>query len=304
VTRGYVPLLVLLASLWGASYFLIKVAVDEIEPSAMMTLRLFIAAAVLIAILVAQSGWTRALADVRGVGWRGVFLGFLNAALPFWLIAWGEKHIDSGVAAIANSTVPIFVALLAIRLRPSERASGVRLAGILIGLLGVGVLTGVHPEGGWWAVAGTLAVVLSSVFYATGSIYGELRVGGTSGPVLAAGSMVASTLLLVAPAALQPPASAPGWKAVGALLALAVAGTAFAQLLLFRLLRLYGARRTSLVTYVMPGFALLYGAVFLDEPVGVASLGGLALILSGVALGSGAVAPSGGAAAGAPARGR
>ena len=75
-------------------------------------------------------------------------------AIPFTLIAWGEKHVDSGVAAIANSTVPIFVALLAIRFRPSERVTGMRLFGVLLGLVGVGVLTGLNPEGGWWAIAG------------------------------------------------------------------------------------------------------------------------------------------------------
>ena len=99
-------------------------------------------------------------------------LGVVNAAIPFTLIAWGEKHIDSGVAAIANAIVPIFVVLLAIRFRPSERARGLRLAGILLGLVGVGVLAGAHPQGGWWGVAGTLAVVVASVSYAVG---GALR---------------------------------------------------------------------------------------------------------------------------------
>jgi drug/metabolite transporter (DMT)-like permease len=302
--RRYAPLLLLLSAIWGASYLFIKVAVEEIPPAPTMAVRSGVAAALLVAYLARTLGPGRAVAELRAAWRASLVLGAVNAAIPFALVAWGETHVDSSVAGIAQATVPLFAFLLGLRFLRLERVAPSRWLGLALGVAGVGVLTGFHPGGGAWAVAGTLAVVLSSVFYATGSIYGELRVGGTSGPVLAAGSMVASTLLLVAPAALQPPASAPGWKAVGALLALAVAGTAFAQLLLFRLLRLYGARRTSLVTYVMPGFALLYGAVFLDEPVGVASLGGLALILSGVALGSGAVAPSGGAAAGAPARGR
>jgi drug/metabolite transporter (DMT)-like permease len=87
----------------------------------------------------------------------------------------------------------------------------------------------------------------------------------------------------------QLPASAPGWRAITGLLLLALVGTALAQLVLYRLLRLYGARRTSLVTYLMPAFALAYGALLLDEPITAAAVGGLALILLGVALGSGAV---------------
>jgi drug/metabolite transporter (DMT)-like permease len=147
VTRGYLTLLVTLAALWGSSYLFIKVAVEEIEPAAMIVFRLLLAALILLAVLLAQRGVRRALADVRATGHHGVVLGIVNASIPFWLIAWGEKYVDSGVAAIANSTVPIFVVLLAIRLHPAERSSGQRLAGILVGLVGVGVLTGVPSRG-------------------------------------------------------------------------------------------------------------------------------------------------------------
>ena len=109
-------------------------------------------------------------------------LGTINAAIPFTLIAWGETHIDSGVAAIANATVPLFVVLLAIKVRPSERATGARLAGILLGLAGVVLLAGAQPGGGWWAVAGTLAVVLASLSYACGALYGQARSGELAGP--------------------------------------------------------------------------------------------------------------------------
>jgi drug/metabolite transporter (DMT)-like permease len=108
-----------------------------------------------------------------------------------------------------------------------------------------------------------------------------------SGPVLATGSMLVGGMILLPLGLLQLPDHAPSGEAIAALLALALLGTAFAQLVLFRVLRLYGSRRLSLVTYLMPGFALAYGAVLLDEPVTVAALVGLALILLGVALGSG-----------------
>jgi drug/metabolite transporter (DMT)-like permease len=136
-------------------------------------------------------------------------------------------------------------------------------------------------------VAGTLAVVLSSVSYASAGVYGQLRLRSVSGPVLATGSMLVGGLVLLPFALLDLPTYRPDAEAVAGLLALTLLGTALGQLLLFRVLRLYGSRRLSLVTYLMPGFAIVYGAVLLDEPVTAAAAGGLALILLGVALGSG-----------------
>ncbi len=107
--------------------------------------------------------------------------------------------------------------------------------------------------------------------------------------MLATASMIGGFLLLLPPALLDLPTERPTDGAIASLLALALLGTALAQILLFRIIGLYGARRLSLVTYLMPGFALAYGALLLDEPVTAAALGGLALILAGVALGSGAL---------------
>ena len=285
----YWPNLILLAAIWGASYLFIKVALEDIAPAPMMAARLLIAAAVLVAYLVWRVGATTAFAELRGA-WRAVaVLGVINAALPFWLIAWGEQHIDSGVAAIAQATVPIFALLLGLRFLPHERVTGDRLAGVALGIVGVGVLTGLHPEGGWWAVAGTLAIVLSSLSYASGAVYGQRSVSCIRGPVLAAGSMLAGGLVLLPFALFQLPDEVPGWKATASLAALTLAGTAFAQLILFHMLALHGSARLTLVTYLMPGFAVFYGALLLDEAVTVAALAGLALILAGVALGSGGV---------------
>jgi drug/metabolite transporter (DMT)-like permease len=287
--RGYLVSLAVLSSVWGASYLFIKVAVDDLEPTFMMCLRCLIAAPFLLAFLAWRSGARRAVAQVVGAWRPGLVLGFVNAAFPFSLIAWGEKHIDSGIAAIANATVAIFVALLAIRFKPSERASGVRLLGILIGFGGVAVLAGARPEGGWWAVLGTLAVVLASLSYATGQLAGQHNVANVPGPVLATASMLYGGLILVPFALVQLPDRAPDWDSVGALLGLSLLGTTFAQLVLFRMLRLYGSSRTSLVTYLLPAFALFYGATILDEPITASALIGFALILGGVALGSGVV---------------
>jgi drug/metabolite transporter (DMT)-like permease len=278
-----------LAAVWGASYLFIKVAVEEIEPAPMMFFRLAIAALLLAPFLLAREGVRAGAAKLRGAWRAGLVLGFVNGALPFTLIAWGEKHVDSGIAAIANATVPLFVVLLAIRFWPSERATGGRLGGILLGLVGVAVLTGAQAEGGWWAVAGTLAVVLASLSYAVGSLYGMARTGDTAGPVLATATVIGGALILLPFAIVQFPDELPGWKALASLAGLSVGGTALAQLVLFRMLRLHGSARTALVTYLLPPVALLYGAALLDEPVTVSALIGLALILPGVALGSGAL---------------
>ena len=289
MSRSYVLYIGLLAAFWGASYMFIKVANRDFEPATMMLLRLAISAALLVVVLVAQRGWRETVEDLRRLGWEGFGLGVVNGAIPFTLIAWGEKHIDSGVAAIANASMPIFVVLLAIRWKPSERVRGLRLVGFLVGLLGVGVLAGVHPEGGWWGAAGTLAVVVASVSYAAGSLWGQRLVHGTSGLTLATATMIGGLVVLLPLGLWQLPSETPGWKASGSVLALAVIGTALAQIILYRALRSDGAARVSLVTYLLPVTALFYGVTLLGEPLTWEELVGMVLILGGVALGSGAV---------------
>jgi drug/metabolite transporter (DMT)-like permease len=286
----YWPLLLLLASVWGASYLFIKVAVEGgLEPAPLMCTRAAIAAVVLLGYLATTIGASRAFSELRASWRQWLVIGVLANALPFWLVAWGEKHVDSGIAAIAQSTVPLFTILLGLRFLPHEPLSRAQVVGFTLGLVGVGVLAGVHPEGGSWAVAGTLAVVLSSLAYACGSVIGQRSVSGTPGPVLAAGAMAAAAVTLLPFAIAQAPTRAPDTDAILSLLTLALLGTAFAQLVLYRMLNLFGARSMSLVTYLMPGFALVYGAVLLGEPITASALGGLALILAGVALGSGAL---------------
>ncbi len=283
----YWPLLFLLGAIWGASYLFIKVALEDVEPAPMMAIRALVAGLMLFGYLALTLGASRALQELRA-SWRAALvLGAVNAAIPFWLVAWGEKHVDSSVAGIAQSTVPIFTFLLAMRFLPHERVGATRIAGVALGFLGVIVLAGLDPRGGWLAVAGTLAVVLSSLSYASAGVYGQLSVRTVAGPVLATGSMLVGGLLLVPLALFQLPDHAPDAASIASLAALTILGTAFAQLVLFRMLRLFGSRKLSVVTYLIPGFAVFYGAVFLDEPVTVAALGGLVLILAGVALASG-----------------
>jgi drug/metabolite transporter (DMT)-like permease len=284
VRRSYGLFLLVLGAIWGSSYLFIKIGVRDLSPAALIEIRLLSAAPVLVVF-----AWRRAGARALLSAWRpGLVLAVLNAAVPFTLIAWAEKWVDSGTAAVANSSVPIFLALLAFFLVPTERSTGLRLVGVLLGLVGVAVLAGVHPQGGWHGALGIGAIVVASISYAGANLYAgrRMRLGG---PVLAAASMSGAAVLLLPLALATLPAHAPGWKSVGSGVVLGLLGTALAQILLYRMLRLYGSARSSLVAYMLPAFALFYGAVFLGEGVSAQKLAGLVLICAGVALGSGAV---------------
>jgi drug/metabolite transporter (DMT)-like permease len=285
------PLLLLLTGLWGSSFLFIEVALEEVEPTVLIALRLLTAALVLVPFLALRQG-APAFRQLRA-GWQPVLvLGAINAAIPFTLIAWGQKHIDSGIAAIANASVPIFVALLAIHFRPSEKVTGSRAVGIAAGIVGVAVLAGANPEGGWWAVAGTLAVVAASFLYAAGALYAQTHVENLEPMLLVTGSTIVGTLMLAPLAIAQAPTSLPGWKVWLAIAVLGIGGMAIGQYVYYVLLETHGSTKAALVTYLLPGMALVLGMVFLDEPLTVAAVLGLALVLLGVALGSGMLRPS------------
>jgi drug/metabolite transporter (DMT)-like permease len=285
--RGYVALLLLLAAIWGASFMFIKIAVDELAPTTTMALRLVFSAIPLLAIVVWKRGFDPATTEMRSIIGPAMILGITSTAVPFTLIAWGETKIDSGVAAIGNASMPIFVALLAIRFRKSERPTGIRAIGVVLGLIGVGVLTGVNPEGGWAGVAGTLAVILASISYAISTIYTQGLLDDVHNDVLAAASVTWGAIFLTPIGAVQAPTEVPSWGVIGSILALALLGTVAGQLLYFRLVYGYGSARASLVVYLLPVTALVYGAVLLGETVTMSAIAGLVLILTGTALGSG-----------------
>jgi drug/metabolite transporter (DMT)-like permease len=285
--RGYVALLLLLAAIWGASFMFIKIAVDELAPTTTMALRLVFSAIPLLAIVVYKRGFAPATTEMRSIVRAAMILGVLSTALPFTLIAWGETRIDSGVAAIGNASMPIFVALLALRFRRSERATGSKGVGVVLGLIGVGVLAGVNPEGGWAGVAGTLAVIVASISYAVSTLYIQTLLDNVHNDVLAAASVTWGAIFLAPIGALQAPSHIPSWGVIGSVLALALLGTVAGQLLYFRLVYQYGSARASLVVYLLPVTALFYGALLLDEPITASAIVGLVLILTGTALGSG-----------------
>ncbi len=290
--RGYVPNLLALALIWGSSFMFIEFALRDLSPAATMTGRLLFASVALGGLLVARRGWAQAFRCVRDFGRAGFVLGVIATALPFWLIAWGQTHIDSGIAAIGNGAMPIFVALLAIRFAQHERVAGLRALGIALGLVGVGVLVGVNPEGGWWGAAGTLAVVLAAVSYAAGSLYSQHKLDDSSGLLVSTASVLWGTIVILPFGIAQAPSELPGWEATASVAVLGLLGTGLGLLMYLQMLEKHGSSRASLVVYLLPPTALFYGAVFLDEPIRLTAIIGLALILGGVALGSGLIRPS------------
>jgi drug/metabolite transporter (DMT)-like permease len=291
VAKGYVSVLLLLAAIWGSSFMFIKLALEDLSPSATMFGRCLVATLMLGGILVVRRGLGGAVRCLRDFGRAGIVLGVVSTALPFWLIAWGETRIDSGIAAIANATMPIFVALLAIRFAPGERVTGSRAFGIVLGLVGVGVLVGIDPQGGWAGAIGTLAVVLASVSYAVSTLYSQRKLGDSSGLLVSTASAFWGAVVLLPFALFQAPTETPGLTALASVAALGIFGTGIGLLLFLYMIENYGSTRASLVVYLLPVTALGYGAVFLDEQIRVTAIVGLALILAGVALGSGVIKP-------------
>lgn len=289
---AYLPGLVLLSCLWGSSYPFIREGVKEIGPAALIDARLLLATPLLLAWAASRSGGLLPLlAAVRRFWLPCTVLGVVNVAVPYAAIAWAEQYVDSGTGAIANSAVPIFVVLLAIRFQPEERVGRWRWLGLAIGLTGVGLLVGANPGGGWLGIAGVLTVVGASLAYGSGALYARSQVRDAPGPVLASGSVAVGAIALVPLAVLDLPAQTPGASALGSIAGLALLGTVGAQILYFHMLPTHGAGKVTMVAYLIPVVSVVIGAAWLGEAITGVKAGGLTLILGGVALGSGAWAP-------------
>ena len=288
VSRRYLAMLIALALLWGASFLFIKVAVRELTPATLITGRLGLAALTLAALVPFVVGSGETLRQLRAhAGWLLV-VALVNTAIPFWLLSWGETRIDSGLASIIQASVPIFNALIAFVAFREVRVTGVPLLGVAIGFVGVALLVGAQPEG---KVLGALAVVGMAFCYGVGGLLPGRYLKTATPMVVAFASTVIATLVWLPVGVAEAPSETPGWKTIASVVALGIPGTALAYLLFFGLITGPGAAYASLVTYLIPPIALAYGAIFLDERFGAYALGGLALILAGVALGTGAVRP-------------
>jgi len=277
-----------IALVWGASFMFIKMADRQLAPATLILGRLGTAAIALAVVAAVSHGVRPTLAELRGA-WRWlVVVALVNTALPFWLLAWGETRIDSGLASIIQGSVPIFNAAIAFVFFREVRVTGLRLAGLAVGFVGVALLVGEQPHG---KVLGALAVVGMALGYATGGLLAGRHLRGTPPLVVTLASTGVAALVALPAGIAQAPHHAPSGETIAAVLALGVPGTAFAYLLFYALILGAGAAYASLVTYLIPPIALAYGAVFLGERFGAAAFGALALVLGGVALATGARLP-------------
>jgi drug/metabolite transporter (DMT)-like permease len=278
-------MLLALAAIWGSSFMFIKVAVRDLEPTVLVAGRLVLGALTLGLIAAATTSLWQSLAEIRSMALPLAILGALNSVIPFWLLAWGETRIDSGLAALLQACAPLFTGVLAFFFARHERLVGLRLLGVVAGFVGVAILVGAVPSGDMVAA---LAVVATGFCYAAAALYGAKHMSSASSPlVVAFGTTLIAALISIPFGLSQLPTQAPGWKALGSLAILGVVGLGIAYLLYFGVIAGAGASRAILVTYLVPPMALAYGALFLDERVSAGDLIGLALILAGVALGTG-----------------
>ena len=273
-------LLIALATLWGGSYFFIRIAVPAFGPAALVALRVVIGGLLL-------WGVARALRRpivVRKHLPRLAILGLLNAALPYMLISAAELHLTASFAAILGATVPLFAAALGARLL-GERLGVSRLAGLLLGIVGVAVMVGWGPMAlDRTTVLSVLALLVAAASYASSGIYTKLRLKGVSTYSLALGQQIGAFVWLAVPGAVLLPKVVPSPAAIGALLALGALSTGLAYLLFFELLERVGPTKTTTVTYLIPIVGVLAGVLVLDEPLTGGMLFGLALVLVSVLL--------------------
>jgi drug/metabolite transporter (DMT)-like permease len=283
--RRSTSLLLTLAAIWGASYLLIKIGVRDLSPAMVAFGRIAFGAAVLVPVA-ARAGVLR---DLRGLWPAIVAVSVAQVAAPFLLIALGEEEISSSLAGILVASAPIFTALLAIFFDPEERSEGIRLLGIVAGLLGLVLLLGVDIGGSGHELLGGLAVVLAGLGYAIGGLLAKHRLKRIQ-PLGVAAIVLAVSTVLSLPAALATiPAETPGIGPVAAVACLGVVGTGIAFAIFYELIASVGPARTFLVTYLAPVFAVAYGVLLLDESFGLVTLGGLVLILGGSYFAAGGV---------------
>ncbi len=270
----------ILSLLWGTSFIFIKIGLDELSPLALVAGRF---AAALVALTVITRNHTDLLPTSMREALLLAILGLVNTALPIFLISWGEQSIDSGLTAVLNGTVPIWTIILAHLLLHDEKFTLAKVAGVGVGFIGVVVLVGgvSLATAAFW---GQLAVVGGAVSYGLGSVFVRLYLPGVPPTRLMFFALV-TALFVVASLTLISEGWPTGYgtvKGLAAILWLGVLGTAVAYQLYYRLLRWWGAGRSTTVTYVVPVEGLGLGVIFLDETLTFNVLLGTGLILAGV----------------------
>lgn len=289
MTRRQLGALLLIAAVWGASFLFIRVLINAgVEPLGVSGGRLGLGLLGLVPFaFLARRQFPRSPGTLLGIA----TLGVVNFALPWSLIAYGERDISSGVASIANASLPLWAALLAAFVIPGERLGGWRVAGLFAGFGGVGVLA-FHDAGGSGgdSVRGLILVVAAAMCYGVSVVAIRRWLRHVPAVPLTFGQVCAAAVILV-PVAFATSAyegAGLGAKEWLSLLALGFGGSAFAVVLYMWLIAQVGAVRASVVTYLLPPVGVSLGWLFLDESVGWNLLLGLALIIGGVGLVQGA----------------
>jgi drug/metabolite transporter (DMT)-like permease len=270
--------------LWGCSYLLIRIAVrGDMPPADVAWTRVFIAAVLLLA-LSWRAGLLRSL---RGRWkWLAVY-AVVEISIPFPLIAAGEVHVASSLAAILIAAVPLIVAVLAIRFDHSERPTRSRAIGLAVGFAGVIALVGVDVAGSGKELLGAGAILLAAVGYSIGPMVVKHRLGGLDPRVMMAGSLALATLILAPFAAIDTPSHAPTIGAWACVVGLGVFCTALAFVVFAVLIREAGTSRATVITYVNPLVAVVLGVTLEGERPGAGAIAGLLLILAGSWLSTG-----------------
>ena len=279
---GELALLLLLATLWGASYTFIKLGVASIPPVTFIAARSTIASVVLLAVLLG-----------RGVSmptdialWRRfLFQACLNSVVPFTLIAWAEQSVDAGLATILNSSVPIFAFVLTFFLAHRQSASGRQLFGVVSGMIGICLIVGVQALSGMGQqLTAELAIIAATVCYAGAAVFGRSFQG--LDPMLpATGSLLCGAIVLI-PISLivdHPWTLAPSGRSILGLLCLSIFSTALAFTIYFRLIQTLGPVGATSQAYLRVPIGVAISVVFLGETLSPATLAGLVCVIAGVA---------------------
>ena len=273
-----------LGLMWGSSYLFIKLAVDSFGTFTLIALRLLIGAAFLWVVLRASR---TPLPRDRRAYMHLVVMSIVNITIPFALITWAEQSVDSALAAILNSTVPLLVIVIAPMFLPDEPIRLNGLLGLAIGFAGVVLIVSPGLMGASGTAAGQLALLGSSLAYAIGNVYSRRNVRGLP-PMIPAVFQVTFALVIVGLISLvfERPweTSRPDFEAWFSVIWLGILGSGMAYLAYFRLLSRWGATRTSLVAYLLPVVGIVLGFLVRQEPIDITLIGGTALVIAGVAL--------------------
>jgi drug/metabolite transporter (DMT)-like permease len=276
------------SALWGIPYLFIKVAVDDgVSPGFLAWVRVTLGAVVLLAL-----AWRAGtLPSLRGRARPLALYGLFEIAIPFPLIAAGEQRVASSLAAILIATAPLIVALLALRYDHAERATGSRLAGLLIGLAGVVALMGIDLAGRSGELLGAGAILIAAVGYAIGPMLLKRHLADLDPRATMGASLAIAAVLLTPAAALAPPSRVPSASALLSLLVLGLLCTAAAFAVMAVLVAEIGPGRALVITYVNPVVAVALGVAILHEHPGAGAVAGLLLILAGSWLSTGGGVP-------------